>query len=135
MLTVTFELSCLHTCKITRKLLFSCFFFHLGFFFILLNIYRAWLISNLLRSMFIRKYLFSWRHSEINSVFLLRLLVLSAFIIVSQLFYPKIVKAQSLRCRRTDILYAGESTQNIGETTRWRTDRLLWDVGLLDRVT
>ena len=31
--------------------------------------------------MFIRKYLFSWRHLEINSVLLLRLLALSAFIL------------------------------------------------------
>ena len=59
---------------------------------------------------------------------------------VRQLFYTMSVKARSLRCRRTDILYAGELTQNIGEQTvgemtRWRNDRLLWDLGLLDSVT
>ena len=87
------------------------------------------------------RYLFSWLHLEINElVVLLRLLALSAFIIVSQLFYTMIVKARSLRRRRTDILYAGELTQNIGEQTvgemtRWRNDRLPWDWGLLDLVT
>ena len=68
--------------------------------------------------MFIRKHFFSWLHLEINQlVVLLRLAALSAFIIMCHLFYTMIVKARSLRRRPTEILYAGESTQNIGEQT------------------
>ena len=40
-----------------------------------------------------------------------------------QQFYKMIVIVRSLRRRRTDILNVGESTLDVGETTRRRNDR------------
>ena len=42
-----------------------------------------------------------------------------------QLLYKMIVMVRNLRRRRTDILDVGESTLDVGETTRRRNDRPL----------
>ena len=44
--------------------------------------------------------------------------------LVNQLFYTMIVIARSLRCRQTDMLYVGESSVDVGQTTRKRNDGL-----------
>ena len=43
---------------------------------------------------------------------------------MNQLFYTMIVIARSLRRKRTDILYVGESAQSVGEITRRQNDLL-----------